>query len=408
MNAPIHAAPYGVSGGADTGYTLTGSAPAYHTDVEKVPEYAFSSTVNSLNIFPLHADTVWWEQIGNSLRLLSRITETLRDCRSCVLHLPRELPWRTCFYSLIDQRRTPFSMDRRLKRLAWKRPKSEDPGEFITKNLCPEKVYTEYWPGISYAEYLGSRRDLALCDYYVWVTGIRRKNDLVRWTEFVSRYAECVGDPETGAVFILEYEGPDCRTDPVEQISYQVENYDCRVFCLEAAALVPMNPVMRGYHAEVAQCLGGNSPELCAALLRTGEPLLEDPLRVTREVLSSARHTSGEPFPTMSEEEIYSAVWRAGVVVLFPILERVRFNFISRHERELMAYLPLPSPNPYAEPISEPFELEIGEVCYIASNAHKFSSEEVDQLFLCRKVRNFLAHNKPVACKYVRQLMSIS
>ena len=67
----------------------------------------------------MNAGAVWWGQIGNSLRLLSRVTESLRDHRTTLLQFPAHLPWRERFEEEIDLRRTAFSMDRRLRRLAW-------------------------------------------------------------------------------------------------------------------------------------------------------------------------------------------------------------------------------------------------------------------------------------------------
>ena len=47
----------------------------------------------------------------------------------------------------------------------------------------------------------------------------------------------------------------------------------------------------------------------------------------------------------MGDGQIVSAVWRAAVVLLFPVLEEYRFDFILRHKTELEKYLPITNSN---------------------------------------------------------------
>ena len=352
----------------------------------------------------MNADNIWWGQIGNSLRLLARVTERLRDHRSAVLSMPVRFPWRERFYREIDIRRAPYSVARRLKRIAW--PGKGAPGQFVLTTLCPLDVQADYWPGQTYGEYLGSRRNLAMNDYDIWITGVHRKSDLMKWVEFVTQYHAAVGEAEPHAVFLIEYDGPPMKTGGVEQISCQVERYDCRVFCLEMAAEVS-GTVLRDYQAELALRIGGSQPELCAALLETGNRLPEAPLDTARQVLSRARGSDGYPFPALSETELTSAVWLAAVALLFPLMERYRIAFIERHKMELSRFLPISNSN--GDEVTEPFDLEIGALCYIIANlrVHLFAPAEVNGLRLCRRIRNQLAHNKPVDCADVEAVMSL-
>ena len=82
----------------------------------------------------MNAGAIWWGQIGNSLRLLTKVTNSLRDCQSAVLQVPRKLPWRQDFYEAVDVRRAAFSAERRLMRLEWE--ENADPGEFLLNELC--------------------------------------------------------------------------------------------------------------------------------------------------------------------------------------------------------------------------------------------------------------------------------
>lgn len=338
----------------------------------------------------MNPGSIWWGQIGNSLRLLTKVTNNLRDCQSTVLQVPQSLPWRQDFYEAIDIRRSAFSGERRLVRLTWE--DGMDPGEFVLDELCSNRVRADYWPGQTYAEYLGSKSELLLNDYYVWVTGIHNKADLSKWGDFVSQYHNVAKQLETSAVFILEYDGVTVDVSSVDSIVYSLENYDCRVFSLEASAELG-NTELRNYQAELALSICNNNPELCYALLSTGTKLLQNPVQTTVEVTSHAFSSEGLMFAALEEQQIQSSAWEAAIVQLFPILERYRLNFVQKHSAELKRHLPISNSN--GDRITDPFDLEIGGLCYItSSDCRAFSPEDIDALRLCRKVRNFLAHNK--------------
>ena len=351
----------------------------------------------------MNAGKIWWGQIGNSLRFLTNVTNSLRDCHSAVLQVPTLVPWRQEFYEAVDVRRSSFGGDRRLMRLQWN--EGSEPGEFILDELCSNRVRADYWPGQSYAEYLGSREDIVLNDYYVWVTGVHSKTGLAQWTEFVYQYENIAKRMEKHAVFLLEYDGVPIDVSGVEKIVYSVESYDCRVFCLETAAALH-NSDLRSYQAELALCIGRGEPEMCAALLGKGTELLKDPIKTAQALLLDGYSSEGRRFAEMTDLEIESAVWKASVVLLFPILEQYRSDFIEAHVAELSRCLPISNSN--GDRITDPHDLEIGSIQYIVSNSKTgFSPSEVETVKLCRKARNLLAHNKPLPYSDVVKILSL-
>lgn len=351
----------------------------------------------------MNAGTIWWGQIGNSLRLLTKVTNNLRDCHSAVLQVPEKLPWRQDFYEAIDVRRSAFSGERRLMRLRWE--ENADPGEFILDELCSKRVRADYWPGQTYAAYLGSRDDIMLNDYYVWITGVHNKADISRWAEFISQYERAAQHLENRAVYIVEYDGVPADVPGVEKIVYNVENYDCRVFSLEAAAALG-NTELRNYQAELALSICGNDPELCYELLLVGEKLLRNPVQASIEVLSGSCSSEGIPFAPIDEQSIQSSVWEATIVLLFPVLERYRMRFITSNKTELARHLPISNSN--GDRVTDPCDLEIGALCYIVSSSSKaFSTDDIDAIKLCRKVRNLLAHNKVVPLDEVSKVYTL-
>ena len=355
------------------------------------------------------ADAVWWDQIGNSLKLLSQIADVQRDRRSAVLRVPREIPWRDYFESQIDKRRESFSVDRMFQRAAYS-PEFE-PGYYILNKFCPPKIQADYWPGISVPEYLGGRDDLELCDYDIWISGIHTEFLLLKWIEFVTLYTAAARQKGfyRHAAFILEYDGPELSCNPAaglsappecvpERIDYPIEDYDCRVFCLEfVSGQSDIDPIWRGYLAEVAASIGGNNPEFCAALLNSGDHLLHDPVNAAKNLNFD---------PDLQETGIFSSVWRAMIIQLFPLLERCRFALISKYQNEINQYLP--SVNANGERIEEPFDLELSSLYFLITHA-AFSvlPSELDAIRVCRKIRNALAHNRLAEFDDIKLLLSL-
>ena len=351
----------------------------------------------------MNAGAIWWSRMGTSLRFLSRVTDSLRENRSVILQMPERFPWREHFYEQVDFRREQFSIHRRLVRPDW-RP-GDDPGAFVLRELCPRSVQADYWPGQTAAEYLGSLGTLELCDFYVWVRGLHSREDLIAWADFTAKYEAASSRLERRAVFILEYDGPAHHSAALPSIAYRNDEYDTRAFCLELSSGERDTPY-RGYMVELAVRIGGDDPELCAALLSAGQRLPEDPVAAAQSVLLTQTSSEGRPFPQIGESETASAVWRAAVVLLFPVLEGYRFDFISRHEQELARYLPITNSN--GDRVTEPFDLELGSLFYVVNAAnYAFPPEEVERVSLCRNARNLLAHNKPVPYRDVEAVLSL-
>lgn len=331
----------------------------------------------------MNAGKIWWEQIGNSLRFLSGISNTLAESRSVVLSLPAKLPWRQDFYEAVDLRRAAFSGQRRLKRLSW--ASGTEPGAFVLEELCSDRVRADYWPGQTYGAYLGSREELMLHDYYVWITGIHSKSDLNAWLEFVAQYEHAARNLEQRGVFVLEYDGAEMDVSDAAHLCYSVKHYDCRVFCLESAAALS-NTELLSYQAELALSIAGADPELCFALLQSGGRFLRRPVQTAVE---------GNWIPPIGEQRAASAAWKAALVLLYPILERRRMDIIASHIPELAQKMPITNSN--GEKTTDPWDLELGQLWHILQSSDRiFSSQEAEDISLCRRVRNLLAHNKIV------------
>lgn len=346
---------------------------------------------------------IWWRRLGSSLRLIESISEAFEDCRSTVLKVPASLPWRADFDDAVNNQCAPFAANKALERRRWE--ENAEPGEYLLREFCSEAERAAYYPAMSYAQYLAEQDDISLNSYYIWVEGIHSKADLVKWADFVSQYTAYAAQPAQGAVFILEYDGPDVEPAGVNKVTYAVKNHDCRVFALEAAEDLA-NSALRTFQAELALCVSGGDPELCCELLTAGEKFLKNPAQTAEAVIGGGCASDGTPFAPLDEDRLASRAWEATVIHLFPVLERCRMDLIRRNADALNRKLPINNSN--GERVDNVFDLELSGLFFIGNHDHAvFSGSDFGNLQLCRDARNLLAHNKIPSYSEIKTLLNL-
>ena len=342
---------------------------------------------------------IWWRQVGSSLRLCQAVVHRACGETSFVLYLPRSLPWQDEFYDIMKDRLSSLRGDRTVNFLDCT---GEDPGRQVLQELCAEDVRTRYWPGQSYADYLGGQTDITLNQMYVWVRGIRTAGQLDSWRTFAARYdgaARAAGGLH--ALFLLEYRTDHPRADG--GVVYTPSGADCQVFCLEAAALQPCPSA--DYLACLAQSVSGGDPELAGALIRQGDPFLQEPEACARRLLDGGCSDSGQPFAPAGDETLHLRVWRAQIMVLFARVEEKRLEYIRANLDRLSGWMPVQAEN--GALIRDPWDLEFGNLFFLTRRGDTdFTRQETEMIRLCRDVRNLLAHNELVPYDKVSLLLS--
>ncbi len=349
----------------------------------------------------MDVSSIWWTQVGSSVRLLERIVERLRGERSFTLVLPQPLAWPDTFYALVKDHACSISAERTLHYAVY--DGSSDPGDFVLQEFCPPEFRARYWPGDSCAEYLCQGEKLLFSSCFVWIKGIQTRAALRAWQTFVADYEKAAAALPIHAVFVLEYSGAPVD-DSGEALLYQPTERDCRIFCLQAADCG--DPALDIYLAELALKLGRGVPELSGRLLTLGTRLLQDP-RGAALSLEGALSSTGDPLPVLSDAFVRSAVWEAQIAWVFPLLERFRVRVVDQYADRLFPRLPIPNSN--GDPICVPYDLEFGALYFLGSTGGVFyRSEDFNGIILCRDARNTLAHNNFLSyasiCELLRQL----
>ncbi len=351
----------------------------------------------------MNAGTIWWNRIGKSMRLITDIANYVQNGHSLILRAEQPIPWRRAFNEAFELQLTRNAETRRLVRILWK--PGQNPGKVILDKLCSVAIASAYWPGQSYGQYLASMPDLPLCDCIVWISGIRNKGDMQAWISFVSEYTRLSSHFRKHPVFIMECSGDASESQDIRQLTWSIEPQDCRVFCLETAGEL-QNTDHPQYQAELAIHIGGRNPEFCNALLSTGADLLTDPVRITQDVLHYGQDDQGHTFPPLTQQQIVSLAWEAGISLLFPIVEKYRLSVIKEHEAELGRHLPIR--NSSGESVNDVHDLEIGTLDYLLkSTSTQVPAQQRKNVGKCHDARNLMAHLKVMPYDMVVALLKL-
>ncbi|MBR1813089.1 MAG: hypothetical protein IJ773_04635 [Lachnospiraceae bacterium] len=357
------------------------------------------------------AEEIWYGRMGKTLRLLEEIRGCLLEERSAILLFPEGIFWEETFAKKVRQMAGNASAHRMFKELI---DTGDDPGRLCLKELCSKAVRDEYWPGEPIGQFLGEKKEITFHNNFLLVRGICSGKSLRAWLSFIEEYEKHVRQDEPSAVFLLE-----CCLKDVEGslpvLRCETGLQDCHIFCLMAAEEAGTASAWTDYLAELAYQAGRGNSEFCARLLAQPKELFQNPVQTIVACAEGFEFEGGfhgeesgimesAKYMEAAESKATSAVWKAQVVQLFPKLEQFRYRFISEHEAGLRHHLPIPDGN--GEQITDPFDLEFGNLIYIVHmDGVRFAPSDWEKIQFCRAARNTLAHNKVLTVEEVEQVM---
>jgi hypothetical protein len=277
-----------------------------------------------------------------------------------------------------------------------------------------------------------SARTLALAQALrgtaLWIDGMT--GDLWPvWRNFLVEYQDACRMRREFERFLLiiPLVGPLTATLPKEELILAVHRWegvigrlDMMLYVARQLERARLDPLFHELASFVLVEVSGSDPILADRLAEASIEQILDPLPLvlreaaTRGWTGAATHGSiesattawargmvdrlgGRPFPHSAAEVaagrpeiVRQRVWRGQIAVLFPFLEDRRLQFV----REFRAHLSVPMHTPY-ETITEFESLELAHLCY--QLRPKLSARRLQDLECCRRIRNELAHLRPVS-----------
>jgi hypothetical protein len=349
-------------------------------------------------------DSIWWKQVTNAVRYVNEVKDKLLNEKSVLLVYTNGMPWRNSFVEIIIEAVKSQNADKKFVSILT----DEEPGKYLLNEFCKPEKRSEYRPSIGYARFLAKNDDIVIHDRYLWVQ-IKDANGLEKWTEFVSNYLVEREGKGKKAVFILELcEGKKLsKIKGINALTFDnyIGEYDRIVFAVLASSGIKEPSFIKNYTAELLANVIGNDIELCAECVQGYRAFLTSPLTFIQGVVAEKYRSDHSEFVYEKDEsEVEHLIWLSQIKTVYPYLEEYREDFVQRYASDIKKQLPINAP--YGETFTDPKDVELGTLTYMAGMGYiSLSTDEYEKLRLFKEARNKLSHLTALSIDEVRRLL---
>ncbi len=351
----------------------------------------------------MEQEQIWWERVPNALIFRADIIENLLNEKSIILNCSKNLPWYSYMVKTIKDSVKQHNSSKRFESIS----DVSDPGAYLLQNFCKMEKRAEYRPTKTYAKFFAESDDIVLHERYFWIK-IYSKEQLDSWSKFVSEYLRQRKKNRDVAVFILEWAGNGNihaqKGVKICSFNEYVSGYDVIVFCTLAVSSIKESSFVKTYLTELTSLIVDKDIELCALCLENYREFLDNPYVAIEEIVGSKFRSDGNVFCFGKiEEDVKHLIWLAQIKTVYPILEEYREDFVQRYALEIQGQLPITSS--YGERYSNPRDVELGTLKYMADNGKiSLPFKEYERLKVNKDARNKLSHLIPLTLEEINKL----
>lgn len=347
---------------------------------------------------------IWWNQVTNAVQYVSEIKKSLLEEKSILLKYSSSMPWRECFEDSVKEAVKLQNSEKKFVEV----PAVTNPGEYLLNEFCKKEKRAEYRPSKGYSKFFAESEDIVLHDRYLWIE-IDDEECLEKWLSFASEYIKERGKNSNRAVFILEWaeEGQVSVKKGIKVYSFDdyIGEYDRLAFAVLASSSIKEDIFLKNYLVELAINTTGNDIELCSECVMGYKEFLRNPHGYIKTVLESKVRSDGSEYSyEMTQDEVNHLIWLAQIKTIYPHLEEYREEFVQRHANAISRQLPIQAP--YGEIYSDPKDVELGTLIYMAgSGSLVLNQNEYEKLKRFKEARNKLSHLATLTFEEIKQLL---
>ena len=345
----------------------------------------------------------WWTQVSSAANFIKGIADEA-PMHDILLLLPEPMPWEQEFFSLLDEQINILDTYHIRKDMVL--PEGDIAEAFLEGALTAEQR-ASYRPAIPLVDFLSEAMP---SEARFWVMDIPPQR-MPEWIDFITSYEKaCKRNNREKAQFVLcssesaQVSARKAKDIRIFRYRSKISTFDVYTLCALQAGSIDCSDAMRHYLLELTSILCDTDIPLCGRCIERWEEFIRDPEKVLHE------ERAGECVPGKDDgaeaERIRSGIWETQLRTLLPVIEMFRKGFIAKHRDEILPHLPFKN-KAYAEPVTEPEGLEIGEVFHFIDNGMVTCPKKAQETVKVMKdARNALSHLGTVAYEDVREILS--
>ncbi|WP_139990585.1 hypothetical protein [Paenibacillus paridis] len=340
---------------------------------------------------------IWWNFISGATRYFHDIVAAAESGKVLLIE---EAPYMDHFFLLLQDRIRQWDSSLQIENLHAKNwGDNVAIGETLMNRYAPQ---SDYHPmDGSRIEYIAKHHLLADRAFIVRNANMRRE-----WIDTAIEYAKF--STMHNGLFILTYSGVAPLTQPRKGVTMlrwgdYFTSYDMQLFasyCVAQRQLLSSG--VREYIALLASRIAGTNPNLCSALA-TEEAALD-----LRGLLLRLVPAHEEAARLVSERGILEQIiWEAQIQTIFPIIEKVRRDFIERYGTALEDIFPVI--DDFDKVLQSPYDMEFRHMWYYYFKSSGFRHEGDESTFrLVYDARNDLAHLEPLESSRIMKIFALN
>ncbi len=347
--------------------------------------------------------SIWWNQVTNAVKFVSDIRQSLLEEKSLLLKYSSVMPWREQFEESLRESVRLQNAEKKFVDV----PEVQEPGEYLLKEFCKKEKRAEFRPSKGHAKFFAESDDIVLHDRYLWIR-VSSKECLEKWLLFVSEYIKERGKSTNKAVFIIEWpeNSQTITRKGIKTFSFDdyIGEYDRVVFAVLASSEVREQLLVKNYIVELVSNVAGNDIELCAECIYGYKSFLINPIEYIKKIIDEKSRSDGSYFSyDKNNSEVEHLIWLSQIKTVYPRLEEFREDFVQKHYNMIAKQLPIQAS--YGETYTDPKDVELGTLMYMAGNDYlNLSSSEYEKLKCYKEARNKLSHLTSLSIKEIEEL----
>ncbi len=368
----------------------------------------------------------WWTGVAGPHEVVHRVAMTLLENKTCILHVPSDMPWpqkmRSCIQAEYTERTDEYSI---IKMIDLQDEDAVDipVGKFVLNKLAPPNISAGYREKskVSIQKYISSSGILK--NEILWVKGISQ-SETGKWISFCKGFTP---NNKSGGLFVLEINHNIRNTDSKRfvYVNYDdyVSSYDLQLF--NSFLLDDENvysDAWKKYISALASSLCDVDAEVSDVFLHNTDFRSESPLLAIQRIAESedfmqrgAEDTSNHILwycRSGQTDEINHRIWMAQIQVLFPMVEMERIELINKWKPQIEEALHKHNVTQYDIPVTDPVDVEIGTLYRMMKTRDRhlywlYIPDESDRerISFLHDCRNILAHVSYCTPEQVRCLI---
>lgn len=361
----------------------------------------------------------WWRRVAGPNEFMRRIVSCLREGRSVILRVPRNLPWHQQLMALVKEQLQEASGTEALT-LSPVEPGSEGmlwSAQTVTKCLVDRFALPDdrlrYRPSPGGDQSFLMRKGI-LRNKVIWVSGLDREG-VEAWASLCEGWR---AQTPTEGLFVIEDDtaATQCKvgTKNLAEIDYSrlVSDYSAQLFngfVLDDSYFSRLTTIRKRYTATLMTQLCQQDVEMSYMLVSENDLRRDCPQDAMRSLVRSQRidkritlNLSDDMVSIGSkwEHELDRQVWSAQLEVLFPLIEDERLRIVNCLREQLDSLIRVDAIVQHDERVTTVEDVELGSLVHLMGRApdgsrHLIVPDETlrSRIFLLRKCRNNLAHH---------------